>query len=208
MLKDTQEMVDQTTELLLPLGPVHSRPQFGGYSLSSRGAMFAIVSEGELYLRATQDNENRMRALSMQQFVYYKRGMDILLRYFRVNEALWQEPDQLIALADESIRGMENEKAARNDQPRRLKDLPNINLTLERILWQIGVKNSAELRNQGAISTYVKICTLKKELGLGTLLALEGAILGFHKSVLPPQSHTQLLTWFNNFQQDERGIIV
>lgn len=203
MLKATKERVDQSIALLASLGEVRSRAQFGGFSLSLRGSMFALVAEGELYLRAAQDNENMMRALMMPQFVYYKRGMEILLRYFRVDETLWQHPDQLIALADESIRGMESEKAARKSQPRRLKDLPNINLTLERTLWQVGVKDAAELRVQGAIGTYVKICALKKETGLNTLLALEGAILGFHKSVLPTQSHAMLLNWFNSFQQDD-----
>ncbi|MCC3701164.1 TfoX/Sxy family DNA transformation protein [Rouxiella badensis] len=206
MLNETKKKIAQSIALLSPLGVIHSRPQFGGYSLSYGDAMFALVADGELYLRATNENEEIMRQMAMRQFVYHKRGIEILLRYFQVGESLWQQPERLIKLANDAIRGMQIEKAAKKNDPRRLKDLPNINLSMERMLWQIGVKNSAELRMQGAIKTYVKLCSVKKVPGILTLFALEGAILGYHMSVLPVPSRARLTDWFNIFTQEEQGI--
>jgi len=206
MLNETKKRIVQAVALFTPLGFIHSRTQFGGFSLSSGNAMFALVSEGELYLRATLDNEAMMKQLNMPQFIYRKRGVEILLRYFQVNEALWLQPERLIAMADESIRGMQSEKKAHSSSPKRLKDLPNINLSMERLLWQVGVKNSAELRVQGAIRTYVKLSSAKKGTGLNMLFALEGAILGYHKSVLPDQSRHKLAHWFSIFEQEGRVI--
>lgn len=204
MLNETKNRVNQSIALFAPLGAIRCRTQFGGFSLSSDNAMFAVVSEGDLYIRAAFDNDTIMKQLNMQQFIYRKRGIDILLRYFKVNDALWQQPEKIIALADEAIRGVQSERKARKTDPKRLKDLPNFNLSMERMLWQIGVKDSAELRIQGSIRTYVKLCSVNKGTGLSMLFALEGAILGFHKSVLPEHTRHKLIHWFNIFEQ-ERG---
>ncbi len=197
MLNATKARVEQAINTLAPLGIVQSRPQFGGYSLSSGGAMFALIAEGELYLRATVENEVMMKQLEMRQFIYPKRGIEISLRYFQVDEALWQQPQRLIELANDAIKGMQSEKAAKKNSPSRLKDLPNINLSMERLLWQVGVKTFDDLRSQGAINTYVKLASANRRGGISTLFALEGAILGYHQTVLPDASRHQLTQWFN-----------
>lgn len=197
MLNATKARVEQAINTLAPLGTVRSRPQFGGYSLSSGGAMFALIAEGELYLRATVENEVMMKQLEMRQFIYPKRGIEISLRYFQVDEALWQQPQRLIELANDAIKGMQSEKAAKKNRPSRLKDLPNINLSMERLLWQVGVKTFDDLRSQGAINTYVKLASANRRGGISMLFALEGAILGYHQTVLPDASRHQLTQWFN-----------
>ncbi len=40
------------------LGKITVRSQFGGYGLLANGIMFAVVSDGELYLRANNKIEN------------------------------------------------------------------------------------------------------------------------------------------------------
>ncbi|EIC84764.1 TfoX/Sxy family DNA transformation protein [Serratia sp. M24T3] len=202
MLNATKARVAQAIKVLIPLGLIQSRPQFGGYSLSSGGAMFALVAEGELYLRATHENEAMMKQLAMRQFIYPKRGIEISLRYFQVDEALWQQPQRLIELANDSIAGMHSEQAQKKNNPARLKDLPNISLSMERLLWQVGVKSFDELRSQGAINTYVKLTLINKKAGLNMLFALEGAILGYHQTVLPDASRHELINWFNLQRQE------
>lgn len=197
MLNETKIRVSQSVNMFSSLGCIQSRPQFGGYSLSSAGAMFALVADGELYLRATRENENMMKLLAMRQFIYQKRGIEILLRYFQVDETLWLQPQRLIELANDSIRGMQSEKTAKKNVPLRLKDLPNINLSMERLLWQIGVKSFEQLCAEGAINTYQKLARVNKQSGIGMLFALEGAILGYHQTVLPDGSRQELTQWFN-----------
>lgn len=197
MLNETKVRVTQSVTMFASLGDIQSRPQFGGYSLSSGGAMFALVADGELYLRATRENENMMKQLAMRQFIYPKRGMEILLRYFQVDETLWQQPERLIELANDSIKGMQSERTAKKNVPLRLKDLPNINLSMERLLWQIGVKSFEQLCAEGAIQTYQKLVSMNKQGGIGVLFALEGAILGYHQNVLPDASRQELTQWFN-----------
>ncbi len=202
MLNATKARVSQAINLFTPLGLIQSRPQFGGYSLSSGGAMFAIVAEGELYLRATLQNEEMMKQLAMPQLIYPKRGVDISLRYFQVGETFWKQPQRLIELANDSIKGMQSEKSAKKNNPGRLKDLPNISLSMERMLWQVGVKSFEELRSHGAINAYVKLSRVNKHRGIRVLFALEGAILGYHQTVLPDTSRHELTQWFNTQRQE------
>lgn len=201
MINKTKKRIFQSEVIFASLGNIQSRSQFGGYSLSADRIMFALVSEGELYLRATLENEEIFCQLEMTPLIYRKRGIDIVLRYFQVHESLWADPEKLLHLATLSLQGMHNDKTIRKNGGKRLKDLPNINLSMERLLWQVGIKNSLELRTEGSQNAYLKLCSIKKNMGLHILFALEGAILGFHKEALPASSRNALTQWFNAYQK-------
>jgi len=162
--------------------------------------MFALVSEGELYLRATTENEKLFSFMGMESLIYRKRGIAISLRYFKVSQSLWEEPERLLALAKSSLDGMLNDISTKKNGDARLKDLPNISLNLERLLWQVGISSSSELRAQGACTTYLKLCSVKPNIGLNVLMALEGAILGFHEAALPHDARILLTQWFISHQ--------
>ena len=46
----------QFQECLSPLGKISSRPLFGGYSLAIENTVFAMVAEGEIYLRVCEQS--------------------------------------------------------------------------------------------------------------------------------------------------------
>lgn len=200
MINQSKKRISQSKQLFASLGNIHSRSQFGGYSLSANGIMFALVSEGELYLRATAENEKQFYSMDMESLIYRKRGIVISLRYYKVGDKLWNDPDNLLYLAKSSLDGMLNEIKIRKNGDTRLKDLPNISLSLERLLWQVGISTSSELREQGACTTYLKLCSVKQNIGLNVLMALEGAILGYHEAALPHDARISLTQWFISHQ--------
>lgn len=200
MINLTKTKVSESQDLFTSLGNIRSRSQFGGYSLSANGVMFALVSDGYLYLRATPENEMHFRRMGMESLIYRKRGIAIALRYFKVDEKLWQDTAQLLTLAKSSLQGMLDDIKTKKDGEARLKDLPNISLNLERLLWQVGVSTSSQLRAQGACETYLKLRTIKSNLGLNVLLALEAAIQGFHHAALPMASREVLMKWFTSHE--------
>lgn len=200
MINLTKTRVSESQKLFASLGSIRSRSQFGGYSLSANGIMFALVAEGYLYLRATPENEMHFRRMGMESLIYRKRGIAIALRYFKVDEKLWQDTAQLLTLAKSSLQGMLDDIKTKKDGEARLKDLPNISLNLERLLWQVGVSTSSQLRAQGACETYLKLRTIKSNLGLNVLLALEAAIQGFHHAALPMASREVLMKWFTSHE--------
>jgi len=189
-------------ELFASLGNIRARSQFGGYSLSANRVMFALVSDGELYLRASHETEQYFCEQGMERLIYRKRGMAVLLRYFKVSKAQWEKPRALRHMAMLSLRGMQRDIDRRkNNEAGRLKDLPNLTLALERMLWEVGIENSDDLRLQGACVTYEKLCAVKKDLSINILMALEGAILGFHEAALPMASRELLTQWYNHQQE-------
>ncbi|MBU9837169.1 TfoX/Sxy family DNA transformation protein [Rahnella sp. L72c] len=203
MINKSKKRVIECLEIFAPLGNIRSRTQFGGMSLSADRVMFALVSDGELYLRATGETEVHFCRKKMERLIYRKRGMDVQLRYFKVNARQWSDPQALCELGRLSLQGMLRDiELKKNSEAARLKDLPNLSLALERMLWQVGIENSGDLRLQGACHTYLKLCAIKKKnLGINLLMALEGAILGFHEAALPMASRKLLTHWFNHHQE-------
>ena len=55
MKKISYERIYQSQEYLSPLGEIHHRALFGGYTAVDE-AVFAMVSDGELYLRACEQS--------------------------------------------------------------------------------------------------------------------------------------------------------
>ena len=202
MITQSKKRILQCMELFASLGNIRARSQFGGYSLSANRVMFALVSDGELYLRASHETEEYFCEQGMERLIYRKRGMAVLLRYFKVSKAQWEKPRALRRMAMLSLRGMQRDIDRRkNNEAGRLKDLPNLTLALERMLWEVGIENSDDLRLQGACVTYEELCAVKKDLSINILMALEGAILGFHEAALPMASRELLTQWYNHQQE-------
>ncbi|GAB7260441.1 hypothetical protein DZS_18020 [Dickeya ananatis] len=57
MKKLCEKRILQAKTVFSSLGTIFSRSQFGGYSIAADGVIFALVSGGELYLRAARHNE-------------------------------------------------------------------------------------------------------------------------------------------------------
>lgn len=178
------------------LGKITARSQFGGYGLLANGIMFSVVSEGELYLRANDAVENLFRAREMTNLVYAKRGLPVLLRYYWVDSLLWDDDLALRHFVKQAYQGAKSEVLSKKCPPVRLKDLPNLSASLERLLWKVGIKSVAELRLEGAKRCYLKLRTLRCSLGVNVLLALAGAISGHHYAVLPLIMRSELIEWF------------
>ncbi|WJY16227.1 TfoX/Sxy family DNA transformation protein [Pectobacteriaceae bacterium CE90] len=192
-----EKRILQSKCVFAPLGHISSRSQFGGYSIAADQIIFALVSGGELYLRATKHLENYFLALNVPNLIYTKRGMPVPLSYYLVDDRLWDNHEKLLGLARRSLQGARQDKTARS-QCCRLKDLPNLNHDLERLLWKAGIKNIADLHELGAKLSYLKLRTVSQHLSVNILLALAGAICGIHLAALPHGMRNELVEWFEH----------
>lgn len=166
--------------------------------------MFAVVSEGELYLRANDNIEDLFRASGMANLVYAKRGLPVLLRYYRVDTSLWNDGLRLHHFVRQAYEGAKIDVLSKKGPVVRLKDLPNLSASLERLLWKVGIKNATELRLEGAKCCYLKLRALRRSLGINILLALAGAISGYHYAALPLMMRSELIEWFENTSIQQR----
>ncbi|MBV4367831.1 TfoX/Sxy family DNA transformation protein [Erwinia phyllosphaerae] len=192
---DSKTQIAKAKCQLAELGDIDSRSQFGGYSLSVDNVVFALVAEGELYLRACEQVKPYLTERKMKPLHFNKRGVPVALDYYRVDEPLWKENEQLLALSRLCLQGAREQKA-RQQQNQRLKDLPNLTGKLEMLLRQVGISTIARLKQEGARRCWLKLYASNKNVGINILFALEGAITGHHHEALPEHIKTELRRWY------------
>ena len=66
-----------------------------------------------------------------------------------------------------------------------LSKLPNIGKTVEEQLIQVGINSADELKKTGAKVAWLKIQEIDESACIHRLMALEGAIRGVKKTMLP-----------------------
>ncbi|MDE9453255.1 TfoX/Sxy family DNA transformation protein [Xenorhabdus bovienii] len=187
------------------LGKLKKKSQFGGFGLLLDGVLFAISSDGELYLRGNSHAEVLFKARGMEKFIFSKRGIPVTLRYYRVNESLWQDQKQLFEYVNLAYQYTMAEIINKQKMPLRLKDLPNLGMTLERQLWKVGISKVEELHMLGAKAIYLKLQQHRKQTNVSILLALAGAIEGCHVAVLPEKVRDDLLLWHKELDPRNSG---
>ena len=201
-MTSSKQKIEQTKQRLSALGTVESRTQFGGYSLSVEKTVFAVVAEGELYLRACEQVQPYISERKMRPLNFIKRGMPVELNYYCVDSALWSDDEQLIALSSLCLQGARQEQQKRL-QNRRIKDLPNMGNRMETLLRDVGICSIDMLIEQGAKQSWLKLRENNKHLGLSVLLSLEGAIMGRHYQALPAEVREELCAWFKQHAHQE-----
>lgn len=159
-------------------------------------AVFAMVSEGELYLRACEESAKYCVKNAASFLTLMKRGRPVLLNYYRVDDGLWQDRERLLQLSTFALNAARKERYQRH-QRNRLKDLPNLTFQLEVLLFEAGITNEETLRALGARESWLKMRAKNKALSIKVLFALEGAIEGLHEAALPAGIRRELTEWFN-----------
>lgn len=199
MKKRSYARIHQSKECLSPLGDISYRALFGGYSLTVENVVFAMVSDGELYLRACEQSEVYFVKREAAPLVYNKRGRTIELNYYHIDEELWRDREKLLQLSTDALFSARREKSRQKAQ-KRLKDLPNLTHSLEMMLWEAGIADVRTLHAYGAKRSWIKLRNRNKRLGVQVLLALAGAICGIHEAALPATTRQELVEWGNLYQ--------
>lgn len=108
-------------ELFAPLGGVRFRRMFSGFGVYRDELMFALVSDGVLYLKADEATRPAFEAEGVGPFRYAARGKTVSLSYWRLPERLFDDPDEFRewALAAHGAAVRARSKAA----PRRKKHI-------------------------------------------------------------------------------------
>lgn len=93
----------KSQEYLATLGTIEYRSLFGSYSLTVDDTVFAMVSDGELYLRACEQSAQYCVKYPPVWLTYKKCGRSVTLNYYRVDESLWRNQLKLVRLSKYSL---------------------------------------------------------------------------------------------------------
>lgn len=84
---------DHILELLAPWRQVTARRMFGGHGLYHAGVMFALIADGQLYLKVDDESRTDFVAAGLPPFEYEARGRRVSLSYHRAPDAMLDEPE-------------------------------------------------------------------------------------------------------------------
>lgn len=82
-----------------------------------------------------------------------------------------------------------------------LSKLPNIGKTVEEQLAQVGISTADELREIGAKAAWLKIQEIDESACIHRLMALEGAIQGVKKTMLPDEVKADLKGFYQEHKK-------
>lgn len=91
-------------DLLGPLGPLSFKRFFGGTGITCEGVLFAFIMGQTLYFRVDDGTRPRFEDAGMASFSYMTKKRRVFVRtYFAAPEHLFDEPDELLDWARQSI---------------------------------------------------------------------------------------------------------
>jgi len=91
-MNEAQDLATHVVDLLEGFGPCEARRMFGGYGIFHQGLMFALIADGNLYLKADDDNRASFEAENCERFSYYQQGREYRLSYYTAPENFFEDP--------------------------------------------------------------------------------------------------------------------
>ncbi|MDR5615763.1 TfoX/Sxy family DNA transformation protein [Arsenophonus sp.] len=179
-------------------GHIKKKPHFVGYCILVNHVIIGQVLDGEFYLRGCLFAELQFEVLGLQKLIYTKKGVPLILKYFFINEMLWNDNLLLCYYIDLAYKAAVEELCQKQHSHIRIKDLPNMNMSIERALGKVGISDVDYLKMLGAKVCYLKLRQKKVNLSIKLLFELAGAIEGYHIAVLPESIKIELITWYNS----------
>ena len=114
MSVNDKEFTNYIVDLMQSIGPVNAKRMFGGYGIFLDGLMFALVSDGLLYLKADTENKDNFIKNKLGVFTYMKKGKECHLSYFQSPEDALEDTDIMSNWANSSyaaaLRAAEKKK--------------------------------------------------------------------------------------------------
>jgi DNA transformation protein len=119
-MADQREFANHVVDLLEPFGAVEAKRMFGGFGLFHQGLMIALISDGNLYLKADMQSKSLYESEGLARFSYFKKQKEYFLTYYQAPEIFFEDCDECLHWAtlayDASLRAA-SKKNLKNRQP-------------------------------------------------------------------------------------------
>lgn len=95
--------IARARELFEGLPGLAHRKMFGGAGLYAEGRIFALIADGEIYLKAKGAFADDLAAEGSEPFVYDGRNRPVAMGYWRLPEGAHDAPDEALGLARRAL---------------------------------------------------------------------------------------------------------
>jgi DNA transformation protein and related proteins len=172
------------------------RSMFGGTGVFFHGAMYAILTDTTLFIRGGGELDAKLLQLGCLKFKHIKKSTTATVNYYDITKLFLRDKNKCHSLISESIAFSQKEKVFKcSEESRRLRDLPNMRLTLERMVKKAGIPDVNSFLLLGAAEVFCKVRkTHGADIDLKLLWMFAGAISGCHWTLLDDEYKAKLLT--------------
>ena len=186
---------EELLNYLQEFGSFEKRSMFGGTGIFINSAMYAIITDKALYLRGGDALDEQLVALGCEKFRHIKRSTTAVVNYYDITDIYNNNLAQCSDLVKESISLSITEKEYKlSDKSKRIRDLPNMRLTLERMVKKAGIPDVSSFISLGAVEVFRKVRQSQgKDLDVKLLWMFAGAIDGCHWTLLKDDQKQRLL---------------
>ncbi len=176
-------------------GESQERSMFGGIGLFQEDAMYALLTNDCIYIRGGKELDDKLNALGCEKYRHVKKQTVATVNYYDITalfEENYQGLDDIVSL---SIKNAVSQRVGKKSSTnRRLRDLPNMQLTLERMVKKAGVDDVDTFIELGAPEVFNKVCQIYgNDVDIKLLWKFAGAIDGIHWKLIQEPRKRQLL---------------
>ncbi|NUF27775.1 regulator of competence-specific genes [Gilliamella bombicola] len=162
---------------------------FGGFSVNSKDIMFGWITQKDFYLRGHPDYRSIFIDLGMQPLSITMGMSTKLLDYYKVGDVLFNDHKKLLAMVTMVIEYTKKEQYEKGKlKEKRIKEMPNMTLSLERLLCSVGIKDVESFQEEGYLSAYYKIKQKKAAISINILFVLYSSLKRFHVATLSKET--------------------
>lgn len=182
-------------DYLSQFGDTEKRSMFGGTGFFVGGAMFALLKEERLYLRGGNEFTEKLVEKECKKFVHVKKSSTAIVNYYDITDLYEQKNTGLDALVRKSLDNSVAEKEYRDSKlNKRLRDLPNLRLTIERMLKKAEIENVDTFFSLAPEEIFRKVQEAHGyNVDIKLLWMFAGAQTGIHWTLLTEDVKQQLL---------------
>ena len=112
--------VAHAVDLVSLLGPVTARAMFGGHGLYAEGVMFALLDDGELFVKTDEETRATFVEAGCRQWTYVNKKVRMEnTGYFRPPDDAHEDPEAMLPWARLALAAALRARAAKASKPRR-----------------------------------------------------------------------------------------
>ncbi|NAX29019.1 DNA transformation protein [Vibrio sp. V37_P2S8PM304] len=183
------------TDYVSQFGVFQKRSMFGGIGLFQSEAMFSLIAGERLFIRGGDHLDDLLGDLACEKYRHVKKQTTATVNYYDITELFESRHEKLEHIVRESIKHSVNQREfQKSTASRRLRDLPNMQLTLERMVKKAGVDDVETFIELGAAEVFSRVRhAYGNDVDLKLLWKFAGAIDGIHWKLLQEPKKRQLL---------------
>ncbi len=186
---------EQFTIYVRQFGVFQTRSMFGGTGLFRDNAMFSLMSSEKIFIRGGGALDDLLLGLGCEKYRHVKRLTVTTVNYYDITELFVAGHPQLQSLVRLAIDcSVSQRKFKQAPENKRLRDLPNMQLTLERMVKKAGIDCVDEFIELGAPEVFCRVKQIYgNDVDIKLLWKFAGAIEGIHWKLIQEPKKRELL---------------